>query len=283
VLRRQFSGSRKFCAPKSATAPSAKPLTAIFPQHSMKVYLDNNIFIYIENQTLKLSDIEKLIPRPIDKIFYSASHIQETLEIKGENESQRLERIKLRLKTISEVTKNTYINENLQNEVYEYIESPFEVIKTITEVPTQSIMKSFMNIVSEEQKKELRKLMKIDSSQLNHYEPEKVIEHLSNKLIEFGGHSFLDMIEVGISYHKDGHTFGLSNRIAGIFELLDMLGYWKDKATDKSNYARLWDSSHTFYSSFCDYFISSDKRTINKAKLIFNLYKIKTEVLSPQL
>lgn len=51
--------------------------------------------------------------------------------------------------------------------------------------------------------------------------------------------TFLNMIEQGISYHPDGATFGRSNRIAGIFELLDMLGYWKDTANHKSNYARI--------------------------------------------
>lgn len=250
----------------------------------MTIYPDNNIFIYLENGTLTFQDLENLIGTKISKIFYSASHIEETLEIKGSNENERLDRIAERLKTIEDVTQNNYLNENLKNEVFEYIETPFEVIKTITEVPfAQNTMKSFMNLISEEQKIEFRKSLNIDVSKINNYQPNEVIEHLSNRLLEFGGNSFLEMIEVGISYHKDGHTFGLSNRITGIFELLDMLGYWKDKSTEKSNYARLWDSSHTFYSTHCDYFISSDKRTVNKAKVVFNIYDFKTKIIVPKI
>lgn len=165
--------------------------------------------------------------------------------------------------------------------MYELIESPYEVINTITEVPTQSIMKSFMNLISEKHKKEIRQKLNIEPSKINLYNSNEVVEQLSNKLIHFGGYSFLEMIEVSISYHKDGNTFGLSNRIAGVFELLHMLGYWKDKPTEKSNYARFWDSSHTFYSSHCDYFVSSDKRTINKAKVVYDIYNISTEIISP--
>jgi hypothetical protein len=59
-----------------------------------------------------------------------------------------------------------------------------------------------------------------------------------------------------------------------------MFGYWKDKANEKSNYARLWDSSHAFFAAFCDYFISDDKRTRNKARVVYNIYEISTKVIS---
>jgi hypothetical protein len=250
---------------------------------NMKLYLDNNIFIYIENGTLQLTDIENLIEEPIERIFFSSAHIQETLEIKGKDEKERLERINTRLKTIEKITHNNYIFENLKNEVYELIESPYQVIKTITEVPAQSIMKSFINIISEEQKREIRRQLNIEPAKINLYNYNEVVEQLSEKLRQFGDYSFLEMIELGISYHKDGKTFGLSNRTAAIFELLDMLGYWKDKSTEKSNYARLWDSTHVFYSIYCDYFISSDKRTANKAKVVFDLYNVKTKIISPKI
>lgn len=77
----------------------------------MKLYLDNNIFIYLENGTLKLSDIQDLINEPIGKIFFSSSHIHETLEIKGNDENERLERIHNRLNTIANITKSNYISE----------------------------------------------------------------------------------------------------------------------------------------------------------------------------
>ena len=70
------------------------------------------------------------------------------------------------------------------------------------------------------------------------------------------------------------------HRIAAIIELLDLFGYWKDKETENSNYARLWDSIHTYFSSNCDFFISDDKQTRMKARVVFELFNIKTIVLS---
>lgn len=249
----------------------------------MEIYPDTNIFVYLENKTLKLSDLENLIGTKIDSIFYSASHIEEALEIKGVTEEQRLDRINKRLETIQEITSGNYIHENLKNEVFEYNESPYEVMRTITEVSfAQNAMKSLLNFINEEQKKEVRELLKIDPARMNNYKPEEVVEHLNKKLSDTGqNYTLLDMIEIGISYHPEGKTFGVSNRIAGIFEVLDMLGYWKDKYNDKSNYARLWDSSHTFYGSHFDYFITNDKRTLNKANVAYNIYNVSTKVISP--
>lgn len=83
-----------------------------------------------------------------------------------------------------------------------------------------------------------------------------------------------------ITLHPDGKSFGLHNRIVGIFELLDMFGYRTDQYTYKSNVARLWDSNHCYFASFCDDFISNDKRTRNKAKVVYNLWDIATKVMS---
>lgn len=249
----------------------------------MKIYPDTNIFVYLEDKTLNISDLENLIGSKIDSIFYSASHIEETLEIKGETEQHRLDRINKRLETIQEITNGNYIHENLTNKVFEYIESPYEVMRTITEVSfAQNAMKSLLNFINEKQRKEVRELLNIDPARMNNYKPEEVVEHLNKKLFDTGQtYKLLDMIEIGISSHPDGETFGVSNRIAGIFEVLDMLGYWKDKYDDKSNYARLWDSSHTFYGSHFDYFITNDKRTLNKAKVVYNIYNVVTQAILP--
>lgn len=250
------------------------------PNIKMKIYLDNNIFIYLENGSLTLSDLEEAINGKIDKIFYSASHIQEALEIKGSTEEQRLERINKRLNTIENITKCNYLYENLEHQTYELLEKP--VMKIVTEVSfAQNAMKSLLNFVSDEQKEQTRNILNIESSRINNYSPDEVVEHLNKKILQAGQNfTFLGMIEKGISYHPDGKSFGLSNRIAAIFELLDMLGYWKDKSNEKSNYARLWDSSHTSFAANCDYFISDDKRTRNKAKVVYNIYGIKTKVIS---
>lgn len=251
----------------------------------MKVYPDNNIFIYLENGSLSLSDLEKVIENKIDKVFYSASHIQETLEIKGKTKNQKIDRINKRLRTIENVTKGNYLFENLDHQIIEQIETPFEVIKTIAEFPfAQNAVKGLLNLFSKEQKEEWRKSLNIEPSRINNYSPNEVVEQLTKKLLQTGQeYTFLGLIESAISFHPNGKTFGRSNRIASIFELLDLFGYWKDKSNDKSNYARFWDSSHTSFASNCDYFISEDKRTRNKAKVVYEIYDINTKVLSPEL
>ena len=251
----------------------------------MRIYPDTNIFVFLENESLTISDLEDIIASKIDSIFYSASHIQETLEIKGDNEQHRQDRINKRLETIEKITQGNYINENLKNEVFEFKESPFDVIKTITEVSfAQNAMKGLTNFISEEQKTANRKILNLDPKRMNNYKPEEVVEHLNKKLIKTGqSYKFLDLIELGISYHPDGKTFGMSNQIAAIFELLDMFGYWKDKYNNKSNYARLWDSSHSFYATHFDYFITNDKGTFNKSKVVYDIYNVNTKVISTNI
>ena len=248
----------------------------------MTAYLDNNIFIDIESGYYLLSDIMRQIDNNSPKIFYSASHLQEANEITGSNSIERTNRLYKRFKTITEITNNNYLYHELpSNNVYELIEEPSVVFETINDVPfAQNAMKGMINLISEEQKVYFRDQLNIDLKKINNYSPKEVIQQINMKSDLLGGYSFLGLIEKAIELHPQGKEFGLHNRIAGIFELLDMFGYWKDKYNEKSNYARLWDSSHTYFSTFCDYFISNDKRTRNKAKVVFEIYEIDTKIIS---
>lgn len=248
----------------------------------MTAYFDNNIFIDIESESYLLSDVISKIDTNISKVFYSASHLQEANEITGSNSVERTNRLRKRFETISKITNNYYLYHELSsNRVYELIEEPYVVFDTINEVPfAQNAMKGMINIISEEQKESFRNQLNIDLKRINNYSPKEVIQQINMKSDLLGGYSFLGLIEKAIEFHPQGKEFGLHNRVAGIFEFLDMFGYWKDKYNEKSNYARLWDASHTFFSSFCDYFISNDKRTRNKAKVVFEIYEINTKIIS---
>lgn len=236
----------------------------------------------MENGTIELTNLFDEIDPKIDKVYYSSAHLQEADEIKGTTEEERNERINERIRTIEKITQSNYLYQDLDNNVFYQIQKPSVVLDTIREVPfANSAMKELANLITEEQRVLARNSIGLETAKLNNYSPTEVIDHLNRQLKDWGqGHSFLEMVEQSISYHPQGQTFGLSNRIAGIFELLDMLGYWKDKANEKSNYARLWDSSHTFFAAFCDYFISDDKRTRNKARVVYSIYDITTKVLS---
>lgn len=249
----------------------------------MNAYLDTNIIIDIENCTTTLTEIIKTIDPNISEIFYSAAHVQEAKEILGETDEIKMMRIQKRLQCIHSLTNSNYLYHNLQdNKVYQLVENPINVWETINDVPwANSIMKQFINLIPQEQRTLIRNVLGIDSRELNNYRPEEVVLFLDKKLIGFeGGLSFLEFIEKSISFHPQGNTFGLHNRFAAIFELLDMLGFWKDRYTESSNFARLWDANHAYFASFCNYFISNDKRTRNKTKVAYSIYGIKTIPIS---
>jgi hypothetical protein len=248
----------------------------------MTAYLDNNIFIYLEKGLFSVADLLENVNPDITDFFYSASHLQEAKEMTGKDNLELSVRLKTRFKTISEVTRNNYLFQELATrKVHKLVEKPSVVFETINEVSfAQNAMKHMMNLFTEEQKKELRKQLNIDPSVMNNYSPKEVVEQINQKSDLLGGYSFIGLIERGIEIHPQGKQMGLHNRVAGVFELLDMMGYWKDKYTSKSNYARLWDASHTHFSSYCDFFISDDRNTRNKAKVVFDIYDVDTQIVS---
>lgn len=247
----------------------------------MTAYLDNNIIVDLEQEKISKDLLIQSTDDRIKKFYYSAAHLQEAHEFSG-SISERADKLKIRFETISEVTKDNYLFLELpSNTIRRLIESPKVVYDTITDVEFgQQAMKDMVNNVSEEQRELFRNQLGINPKEINNYSPERVIEQINEKKSSFGGYSLVEVIEESVKLHPQGKDFGIHNRIAGIFELLDLVGYWKDKFNEKSNYARLWDSNHAYFSSACDFFISNDKRTRNKAKVAFHLYGINTKVLS---
>lgn len=245
-------------------------------------YLDNNIFVEIEQGYLSTENLRNNIDKNLTEFYYSSAHLQEANEITADTITELNERLYKRFETISSITNNKYVNQELpSNKVYTKNKNPKTVFETIRDVPSaQNAIKAMINSISEETKNDFRERMNINSILMNNYTPKEVIEHVNTRSAALGGLSFVGMIENAINIHPQGKEMGMGNRFAGVFELLDLIGYWKDKYNSKSNYARLWDATHSFYSSYFDYFISNDKRTRNKAKVVFEIYGAKTKVIS---
>lgn len=244
-------------------------------------YLDNNIIVDIEEGNISLDEIKNNIDNEITSVYYSAAHLHEANEINGgiENLENFLNR---RFETIEKVTNLNYLYHELpSNKVLKLNRKPSIVFSTINEVSfAQNAMKSMTNLFPEELKMNMRTEMGLNPVEINNYEISEVVSQLSQRLESMGNYSFIGLIDKAIELHPDGEKFGLNNNFAAVFEMLDMLGYWKDKFNYKSNYARLWDSNHAYFGSFCDYFISDDKRTRNKSKVAYNMYNITTSVKS---
>jgi hypothetical protein len=248
----------------------------------MKAYLDNNIIVSIEDKEFELDDIKKNIDNSISIFAISSAHIQETKELKGKTIEERQKRILNRLELLDSVSSNNYLEHDWYHKnVYFTKSKSKEVFDRIGDNDSATnAMKSFVNLIPEFIKKKIRAKLNIDSTRINNIKPSEIIDHLNTKLPELGTDmTFMEMIEKSIQMNPQGKDFGLHNRIGGIFEFLDMLGYWKDSYTEKSNFARLMDARHTFFGAHCDYFISNDKRTRYKARIVYEYYKIKTIVV----
>jgi hypothetical protein len=237
----------------------------------------------IHDSEFTLDKLYDKVDRSISQFPYSAAHVQEVDNYQADNQDDRDSFIAKRLEKIQEITNGLYLYQELSsNKVYFLTEKPTTVLEIIRQVPFgKTAMQSFVNLIPSHQKIQLRETLGIETMKLNNYKPDEVVGHLNTKLTNWGTNdTFIELIEKSIELHPDGKSFGLHNRIAGIFELLDLFGYWKDRETSTSNYARLWDSNHTHFASYCDYFISDDKRTRNKAKVVYGIYGIQTKIIS---
>lgn len=253
----------------------------------MLIYFDNGIIASIEKGELVLENILAALGCTKNNAFlpFTAAHIQEANNITHPNEMERQKYLQNRLQLIREISDGYYLNFVMEvGKIKEFVKEPSEVLATITEIPiADTAMKMFVNLFSKEQRSQIRKILGIESTELNNYDPLEVVEHLNTKLTALGSQSFIDLIEYGMmSNHTSilGHRFFMGEKVAIIFDLLDMLGYWKDKQTETSNYARLWDANHVSYAAYCDYFISNDLRARKKAQVVYSLLEIKTKILS---
>lgn len=210
------------------------------------------------------------------------SHIFEANEITASSNRELNKRLSNRFKIITKITNNNYLERVLpSNKVVKTKYEPFHIYQSINEVSfARNSMKQIVNNTLEDDKQKFREQLNIDPLRINNYSPKEVINQIDSNKSAMGGFTLLELIEKGIEMHPDGKDMSLHNRFAGVFEILDLVGFWKDKYNEKSNYARLWDSSHAYFSTFCDYFISDDRRTRNKAKVVFELYNVETKVIS---
>ena len=75
----------------------------------MKIYLDNNIFVSIEDKEIELNELKNIFGSNA-KFVYSYIHVLELLEAKKDFEQLK----KIRFKTINEVKIFQYFTEGVQ-------------------------------------------------------------------------------------------------------------------------------------------------------------------------
>ncbi|NQT61950.1 MAG: hypothetical protein HQ556_03230 [Candidatus Marinimicrobia bacterium] len=249
----------------------------------MIAYLDYNIVTSLFDEEIEIAKIIDNVDSSIKKFPYSHAHVQEVDNILVIDDGNKADLINPRLDKISKISADLYLHQELlSNKVYFQLTSPFDVYDTITEVSfAKPAIKTMANFVSHERKRQFREQVGMDPNRINNIKPEEIVSHLNTKLTNWGTQeTFMEFLEIAIGLHPDGSSFGLHSRFAAIFEFLDILGYWKDLPTKQSNVARLWDANHAFFGGYCNYFISDDKRTKMKARVVYNIYNITTNVVS---
>lgn len=228
----------------------------------MNIYIDNNILINHEEN-------KRLLPVGDEfNYYYSNIHIQELIEI-GERLDQFQDK---RIRTITDLTGNKFCQNNENYKVELTVEDPrkylFVLLKNPLCIALHNHFKSLQQRWMEGKDPDtIMKYYGIDKVRIQNYTPEELVR-------EYRG-----FIEHFVLNSADGI---LMSAFQSFFNAMDMLGFWQDKRTERSNMARSYDASHAYFASACDYFVTDDKRTRHKANVLYYYYAMKTKAISYQ-
>lgn len=226
----------------------------------MNIYIDNNILIDHEEGKIVLPRSESL------NYYYSYVHIQELME-----SGKRFEQLKdERIRTIMELTDNRCCqnNDNFEVELSTLDPRRFLFVFQNNAVCTflqEKMRKANLHLFDGKDPDTILKYYGIEKSRINNYTPEKLMAE------------YHDFIEYYVHSSADGMVM---SAFQSFFNAMDMLGFWQDKRTNRSNLARSYDANHAYFASVCDYFVTNDQRTCNKANVLYYYFGMKTKVVS---
>ena len=230
----------------------------------MRVYLDNNILVSIEESIYGLKDFVSI---PGAEYYYSNAHISELLNGVDKSIPGLKER---RLSTISAVCGNKYLFQDTAfiirlarckpEQAYENV-SRFDFMRGRINELANSFTPNRAGILEE---------LHWDAKEVGNYSPEDIFEAIDKKYraskYHYGIKEYLLLSE----------AYTESTVYSSLFNLLDMVSYRKDK----SNVARLYDSSHAYYARKCDILVSDDARMRVKAEAVYHYLNVHTRIMS---
>lgn len=241
------------------------------------VYLDFNIINAIEKGKITKEQVAQLIGAKNILYCYSDAHLYETDTMTSYDSYSRENVIQLRLETIGSITGNLYCSPT-DGQMKLVTLAPEVRYKEIKDYPEkQTINQGFAGNMPLEYRKLYRDKLQLDPNVINNLPPDKIFDYLDQKY-KAVGLSIDGTIKQFVS--DMGGKVSLYDKMAFVFLLLDLGGFYKDKETDKSDFARMWDTNHATYASYCDYFISNDKRTRMKAAAAYHYLGTQTKILA---
>jgi hypothetical protein len=230
----------------------------------MRVYLDNNVLVDVEQGKLKE---EFFLSRPNTEYYYSDAHLGELLEARGNTKVSQKDRLKL----ISRICGQNCILSGVLDEP-EFIQKDVLEMYRIADTPLRSAInamaKSGTNIFEK-----VRVELGFEGRQFNNEPPEKVLSVIDERMKEKLGIGL-------IPYLLSSEAFGGKVLYYTLLNMIDTANYWGDTKTDYSEVARLHDAFHAYSAIICDALVTSDKRMMAKVKAIYFFLGVKTKVLS---
>lgn len=229
----------------------------------MRLYLDNNILIYIENGKYELSQFLSVSDA---EYYYSEIHMDELMN--GLDTHPELKDI--RLKTIGELCGSKYIVPDVAGfkmEIEERLpQSAFNLSMRFKFIHDQIYLFSKSMKIEREV---FLKGLKMNRLDVNNYKPTEILPLLDIKMKENWGYGIKEHLEKSVA--NTGRTVFLT-----LFNLLDFVCYWHDE----DHAARLYDSSHAYFAQMCDVLVSNDRRMRIKSEAVYSYLGIKTKVVT---
>jgi len=264
---------------------------------AIRVYLDTNIIARIKEGKLSTDLISKKLGTDKIEYFYSDEHIRETQAIKyyAPSKEDGIKWVNQQLRVISQICDNNYLTFDLKGNIVTFKKLPLLRFLQIKDYATEEMIKSgFQDNMPNEIRKIYRQIFDFSPQELTNIAPNKILDLLDKKFIERQSKASEDYQKKWGNKLKDleqnyfqqmGGVVNNYEKLAGIFLLLDLCGYWKDAETEKSDFARMYDSSHANWATYSDYFISNDKKTRMKTEVGYHYLNtcynadIKTQVI----
>lgn len=232
----------------------------------MRVYLDNNVLISIEERVYGLKDFLSV---PSAEYYYSNAHISELMN--GIDKSIPGLK-KTRLSTINAVCGNKYLFQDTTFTIRLARCTPEQAYDNVSQF---GFMRGSINDLARSftpNRAGILEELQWDAKEVGNYAPEVIFDVIDKKYRASKYHYGIE------EYLLLSEAYTESTVYSSLFNLLDMVGYRKDK----NNVARLYDSSHAYYARKCDVLVSDDARMRVKAEAVYHYLNVQTRVMSAE-
>lgn len=236
----------------------------------MKVYLDNNIIVGLEEGDYNLSLFKSFSDV---EYYYSAAHVDELIEGKDNPKIS----VDKRLSTISELAGTNHILNGFQDP--EIFAKSIHEMYALANSPLQTTIREQINSASNNfnvDNDRFLEILKLKRIEVNNIKPRDIISEIDRRMLE--AENPAERISVR-EYLFRTEAVGRSVYCT-LFNLLDFACFHKDKPTAHSNIARMHDASHAYFAQLCDAFVSDDKKMRYKTEAVYSYLGVKTRVMS---